>query len=571
MDRGVRLRLQLVILGVLAALGALAARCYWIALRRHDHYVEIADQQQLERYPEYAIRGEIRDREGRLLAITRMVPSLSANPRVIADPKAVARALAKVLGRPMDDILGRLVPREDASGKPAKAKHFVWLARHLEPAQAQAVRALKIEGLELRDEPRRYYPHGAIAAHAIGFCGIDGGGLEGVERAFDGELAGTHGAFLHVRDALRGQIRMPDALGSPARDGSDVELTLDLAVQRIAEEELQAAVDEFPSQRAVAIVLDAPSGEILALACRPNYDPNDFGAAGRDAWRNTALVDAYEPGSTFKPLVAAVALEHKLFNLNATIDCHQGHWQYRGRTLHDAHGMGVVSFAEVVVHSSNIGMAQIGLAIGEERLQRYLTIVGCGREPEGLPSLGASPGKITPKAQWSYYTQTSVPMGHEILVSPIQLAGAINVLAADGLWLPPRLVRAVTPAGGARTPVGASLARARALSRDTAEAMRGVMERVVEEGTGKRAQLTTVSVGGKTGTAQKIMPGGVYSHDHYVSSFVGFAPVDRPRVTVLVLLDDPVLPGEKPYGGRVAAPAASRIIQRALAYLGESP
>lgn len=557
MDAGKRLRIQLIALGVLGVLAALTVRCYYLTHIRYEHYRRLADRQQLRKVTEQPLRGGIYDRHGDLLAVSRIVPSLYANPRVIEDPEAVATRLSQLLGRPRSLLARRLGYRKRA---------FVWLARHLEPRQADAIRALKIKGLGFRREQRRYYPQGALASHLLGFCGTDQVGLEGLELAYDESMRGRRGARVHLRDAKQARVHLAEALGKPGEDGVELELTIDLVVQRIVEQELARAVAEFTPNKACAIVVDAPTGEVLALAGQPTFDPNHFGEAPKEAWRNSALQDTYEPGSTLKPLVAAFGIEEGLVSIDTVFNCHHGRWRHRGRLLHDhGAGHGNLSVAEIVIHSSNIGMAQIGLMLGGARLRRYLKSVGLGYAPEALRLPGA-PGRLTPASRWSYYSTTSVPMGHELLCSPLQLAAAINVIAADGRWQPVRVVRALREPGGDRALVGQRLARTRVLSRQTARAMRRVMQRVVEEGTGKRGKVKGVTVGGKTGTAQKRMENGQYSHERYVSSFVAIAPVDRPQLTVVVLMDDPRTDRGKPYGGRVAAPVASAVIRRVMAY-----
>ncbi len=531
MDRKHRLRIELLTLGLLGVFGLLFIRCYYIQQVRHEHYRSIADRQHLRRNKQVPRRGAITDRNGVLLAISRQVPSVWGNPSIIDDPVTVASKLSGVLGVAQDKLLGRLS---------RKRRHFVWLSRHVSADVAAQVKKLDLAGIGFRMEAKRSYPHQELAAHILGFCGTDQEGLEGVEKAWDQTLAGRLGSKLYLRDGrLRYEsIHMPNAIGNAAVHGAGLQLTIDLAIQRIVELALDSASEQFRPKRVTAIVMQVGTGEILALAQRPTFDPNHFRRSPRTSWRNGALLDMYEPGSTIKPLVASFALAERLYSERSMFDCTtSGRWRYRGRTIEDHKAMGRIRFADVVVHSSNIGIAKMALALGSGRLASYLTAAGFGRALGQLrfPGLPSGQLKARPATPWNYWSLTSVSFGYELMVSPMQLIAGINMLASGGVKTPPRLVRLVRPRGQKPRPVGRRLVTEQVVPRWAAHRMCRILGRVVAEGTGRRAKLPYIKVGGKTGTAKMINPDGTYSSSRYRSSFVGFAPLARPVVTVMVM------------------------------------
>jgi len=561
-DREHRLRMELLTLGLLGVFGLLIVRCYYIQGVRHEHYLSIADRQHLRQVKQSPRRGSITDRNGMLLAVSRQLPSVFGNPRRISDPARVAHQLAALLPVDEEKIKARLS---------RKGRHFVWIARHISPDVASSIRELKLRGIGFRMEAKRSYPNNELAAQLLGFCGTDQQGLAGLERAWSREMNGVPGSQLHLRDGRLkyGTIHMPGALGTPAQHGADVITTIDLAIQRITEKALEAAYQRFKPKRAIAIVLQVGTGDILAMAQRPTFDPNHFARSPKRTWRNAALLDLYEPGSTIKPLIACFALAEGLYDTNSQIDCQNGTWRYRGRTIRDHKRMGRQSFADVVVHSSNIGMAKITLRLGPARLARYLSASGFAQQPRQLRFPGLVAGRLKARpGPWSYWSTTSVAYGYEIMVSPLQLAAGINMLASGGVRTPPRLVRRLRRPSQPAESVGRRLVTEQVVPRAAARQMCQILARVVEEGTGKKAKLKRYKVGGKTGTAKKLNPDGTWSSTLYRSSFVGFAPVNRPVLTVMVLMDEAQVDSGKPYGGRVAAPTVARIIQQALDYMG---
>jgi cell division protein FtsI (penicillin-binding protein 3) len=440
-------------------------------------------------------------------------------------------------------------------------RRFVWLKRFLSKEKSDEIQQLKLSGVYLRKEPRRVYPHGMLAAHILGFVGVDGEGLEGIEASFQGELAGENGFIWVLKDGrlTRMGIYSPEAPMKKSRDGATVYLTLDMACQDILETELDQAFSEYPSQGAAGVLIEVASGEVLAMASRPSFDPNHFSKYDPKTWRNRALADAYEQGSVMKPFIVAAALSESLVTPDMTIFCHNGACRIiHGRTLHDSHPYGNLTVSEVIIKSSNIGTALIGMKVGSRRLCEYLETLGFGKKT-GIPLPGEGTGLLKPASAWTDFTLTSIPMGHEICVTPVQMAAAYTTLAGDGSYRRPSLVQKIVyPDGQVLSHPAPPLQRI--YPRDAVESIQTMLRQVVERGTAKKADVPMIQVSGKTGTAQKLDETGHYSHAKYISVFVGFAPAEKPLFCCLVLLDEP---DGAYYGGTVAAPAAGRILQRA--------
>ncbi|MBI3097178.1 MAG: penicillin-binding protein 2 [Planctomycetes bacterium] len=547
---------------------ALAARLYSCQISRHAEARETAARQCTEKEVLPAQTGALLDRCGRAIAISVPVESVCAEIPFVEDPDSTAHLLAPVLGLEVEplriDLTGRAP--DDRGGVPGRSRKFVWIKRRVTAEEAHAVRLLRLPGISFRDEFRRVYPNGSLAAHFLQGRGQDEQSSGGLERACDRWLRGTDGMRLVERDALgRTIVRELDPRVKPL-PGSDVTLTLDLVIQQIVEEELDAACAEFKPSCAMAIVIDPHTGEILAGAVRPTFDPNT-GNGPAEARRNRLVTDPYEPGSTMKPFIASWIFQNGLGSPATRINCMNGVFRYRGRTLHDHHPYGMLSIEEVISKSSNIGAAQLGLRLEAARLQDCLAAFGFGA-PTGSGLPGEGRGKVTSPARWSYYTTTSVPMGHEINATVLQLARAYCVFANGGDLIWPHLVARVTDPEGRTTARTTPTVLRRVLRPETVRQMVAIMSKVVSEGTGTKARLTDLALAGKTGTAQKIDANGQYRHDAHVSSFIAFAPVEDPRALALVLLDSPQ--GEY-YGGTVAAPACSRILDRTVNYLAIPP
>ncbi len=551
---------------ITAALGlmlaVLAGRLVYICVASGEPLAERVAAQSYMRVPIRAERGHILDTRLRVLAGSTEVESVFADPKILEDRTAAAAAVAPILDRDPEAIYALLSENPD--------RRFVWLARRVTPEVARAVRALRVYGIGLVAEGRRHYPNGSLAAHVLGFVGQEEQGLEGLERHFEPRLSGTPGMAYVLADRHRRPIWSEPNQFVPPRDGQHLLLTIDAVIQAFAEEAIAEACTTYRAESAGAVVLDPRSGAILAMANVPTFDPARYGDYLSEARRNRCVTDPYPPGSTAKPFIAAAALEAGVVNLGQVIHCEHGHWPaYR---LHDAgHRYGNLTFEMVVIKSSNIGMAKLGLRLGNARLHAALKRFGFG-EPTGVMLPGEAAGLVFPLSRWTKYSTTRVPFGQEFTTTPLQLATAFAAIANGGTVLAPKIVRGVLDSSG-RTVVDLSEPEVlgRALDPHTCRTMIDrVLVHVVEEGTGKRCRINGYRVFGKTGTAQGVDPDGSMSHTRYIGSFLAGAPADDPKVVVLVLVNRP----DKSlgyYGGTVAAPAARAILAQTLEYLGVPP
>jgi cell division protein FtsI (penicillin-binding protein 3) len=530
----------------------LLLRLFYIQGINHPYYQEKALQQHWAKVPLPAQRGEIRDRHGLLLAVSQESYSFYADPKEVKDAARVAQQLSPMFAMTEQELLPRLTH---------PARRFVWLKRQLPRDKAEAVKKLKFAGIYERKEPRRIYPHGKLASHVLGFVSVDQEGLEGIEAGFNTELSGQDGFLWNLKDGRLSRLGIysPEAPEVKPRDGATVYLTIVARLQYVLETELQKALDEYPSLGAAGVLLDVASGEILAMASLPDFDPNDFLRYDRNTWRNRAVSNAYEQGSVMKPFIIAAALAEKLVTPDTTFFCHHGACRIiPGRVLHDSHPYGTLTVEEIIIKSSNIGTALVGMELGSERLCRYLEHLGFGRKTNiGLP--GEATGLMKPAERWSNFTLTSVPMGHEICLTPLQMAAAYTTLAGDGIYRPPSIVKKLHYPGGKVLYRYQPPELRRIYPADTVAKMQKMLRLVVASGTAQKANLKMVAVAGKTGTAQKLDEHGQYSHTKYISVFAGFAPAENPQYCCLLMLDEPQ---GAYYGGTVAAPAAGRILQQ---------
>jgi cell division protein FtsI (penicillin-binding protein 3) len=490
-----------------------------------------------------AARGSILDRNGAELAIGRHAITVYANPRHVADPRAAAIAAGRALQIDPERLYGKLADR---------SRGFVYLARKADPARAEALKALELTGIGFYAEERRAYPQGPIAAHVLGFAGLDNHGLAGVELTLDRVLAGHDGRQTVVRDAFGRTI---DVVASvPAIEGRNVRLTLDDKLQANAQSVLLRTVRRWGARAASAVVLDPRTGEVLAMASEPGFDANRFPEVDEDMRRNRAVTDTYEPGSTLKVVTVAAALSEGLvtpstaYTLSPSI-------RVSDRVIHEAHRTETerLTVAEILSRSSNVGTIRLAELLGRERLEAWIERFGFGRKT-GIAFPGETPG-ILP-FYWSGSTIGTLPIGHGIAVTPVQMAAAYAAVANGGVWLRPRLV-AGRPAKGRRV-----------LSKQVSAQLMSMLRDVVIEGTGTEAEVEGYEVAGKTGTAAKPDPRGGYSNSRYVASFVGVVPASAPRLVVLVTVDEPHGAIE---GGVVAAPAFQEIARFALQYLEIPP
>ena len=553
----------LVVAGFLAGLLLLVlARAIDLAVLRGPALARMAELQHRQRIALVPPRGTMVDRNGEVLALSLEVPSIYVRPHEFAGQEARLPALAGALHVPTRDLRKRLT-----GGQP-----FVWLHRQTLPREAAAVERLGLRGVYIVAEGRRFYPHNALAAHVLGFVGVDSQGLEGLERHLDDFVRGAP-QYLDVdRDARGREILRRGVAPTPA-EGSRVVLTLDAGIQDATERELAAGVAAAQAAGGSAIVLDPTTGEVLALANLPAYNPNQPDAVREARWRervrNRAITDPYEPGSTFKAVLAAAAIEEKAVRPSEMFFCEHGRAHIGRWMIHDTHPHGWLSFAEVIQYSSNIGATKVAERLGRERFYRYLLAFGFGTRT-GIDLPGETPGIMRPLETWSRIDLATHSFGQGISVTTLQMATAFAAIANGGVLMRPFVVRRIVmPGGEVALETGPVVVR-RVVSARTAETVTALLRRVVEErgGTGTKAKLDDFPVAGKTGTAQKVnlLTGG-YSSKR-IGSFVGFVPADAPRAVILVLIDEPRTAS---YGGVVAAPVFRAIASAVLKRLAVEP
>lgn len=538
----------------------LATRLAQLQWWQQERFARKAEQQR-EFLEETRTRpADIVDRHGRLLATTLTTRSLYVVPARITRPDEFARGLAPVLGMNSSSLKDKLVSNA--------SRQFLWVKRRLTDQDVEAVKALKLPSVTwgFRDEYRREYPQGSIAAQVLGLRDIDGVGRGGIEERFDGFLCGKVSRRQMARDSRGHVIEILNVDDPTPTAGQPVRLTLDVVIQLYAERELDQVMEEWKPESCCAIVIDPRNGDVLAMANRPTFDPNQPEKATAESWKNRVIADIYEPGSTFKPMVVSYGLDEKVLQTDDVYHCENGEYRMGKRILHDHHRYGQLSLTDILVKSSNIGMAKIGEQMGNERLAEAASLFGFGRKT-GIELPGELPGILRPLREWTNYSTGSIPMGHEIATTPLQLITAHAALANGGNLIRPRIVlvedhdstsavsRIVSPA--------ASLETARWM-------IEHPMHDVVTRGTGKKARIPGYKVFGKTGTAQSLSPEGGYLHEKYISSFVCGAPVEDPRLLTLVVVNQSAVGGET-FGGKVAAPAAARILRQSLVYLRVPP
>jgi cell division protein FtsI (penicillin-binding protein 3) len=514
-----------------------------------------ADRQHQKTVSLEGARGTIVDRHGKILAMNVEVPSLFGVPNTLDSPLKTARQLSQILHVRTDELERKL--RQDRS--------FVWLARKLDPEQGRRLERLSLDGIGVVMEGRRFYPKGTLLAHVLGFAGMDGEGLEGVEHRYESYLRGEKRMMVLQRDAL-GRTVFPKGMTerSPT-PGQSLTLTIDEVIQYIAERELEDAVGRAQAKSGTMIVLDPKTGAVLAMAVSPRFDPNAVSALGPDRWRNRALTDAYEPGSTMKAMMAAAAIEERVVRPNTMVFGEHGRMTVANTVIHDHERLGWVSFAQVIQKSSNIGAAKTGMALGEQRLYRYLQAFGFGQRTEiDLPGEGA--GLVRNPKDWGRRSVASISMGQEIGVTPLQMVTAVAAIANGGVLMKPYVVSEIRDAAGHILRQVPPQAKRRVISPETARSVTKILEGVITDGTGTKAAIRGFRVAGKTGTAQKIDPRtGAYSVSRFVASFTGYVPADNPQLAMIVVIDEPQ--GDA-WGGAVAAPVFSRVGEQVLSYLG---
>lgn len=535
------------------------ARAFYLQIYEQERFARIAEKQHLKVVQLTPSRGAIYDSTNSALAVSIEMDSLYAEPRNMEDISSAAAQLAPLLGSTKEALEKRM----------KASKGFAWLARRLTPEVAAQIRKLDIEGIGFVKEPKRFYPNAEIGSHVIGFTGLDPEGLEGVEKKFDSTLLGNTGYMVTERDALGRDIGTRGMVTKSASTGQNIVLTIDKNIQYIAEKELAAAVENSRAKGGIAVVMEASSGKVLAMANYPTFNPNSFGKYPPQALRNKAITDSFEPGSTMKVFLIAAALEEKAIKPDDGFNCENGSYNIGGRTIHDTHKFGRLSIGDILKHSSNIGAAKIGARLGSERLYSYLRGFGFGAKSNiDLP--GEVGGYLRNKSQWYGVDLATISFGQGVSISSLQLVAAMSAIANGGTLMQPYVVDRIVDSKGNPIKQFSPASRQKVISPETARIVATMMEGVAAEGgTGTAAAVDGFKVAGKTGTAQKADPVTKgYSHDKRTASFVGFVPSDHPRLTILVVVDEPKT---SPYGGVVAAPAFSAIAKQSLCYLRVPP
>ena len=536
----------------LVALGAaaLVARAVDLQLVHNDFLLAEGDQRYIRDVPTVAHRGMITDRNGEPLAVSTPVDSVSANPRVLAGASDQWPQLAAALNRDPQEIARRLASSQDRS--------FLYLARHMKPSDALAVRKLGMPGVTVEREYRRYYPSGEVIGHVLGFTSVDDAGQEGIELAFDHWLSGEDGKKRVIQDRMGRKVEDVASLRA-SRPGRDMSLSIDLRIQYLAYRELKAAIRDQNARSGSVVVIDVTTGEVLAMVNQPTFNPNDREQLTPATYKNRAATDMLEPGSSIKPFVIAAALQSGRYDEHSLIDTKHGFLQVGAKTVEDEHPIGVAGLATIMAKSSNVGMTMVALSLEPQQIWTTLRHLGFGQvSASEFP--GESAGVLSPYANWRPINIATMSYGYGLSVTPLQLAQAYATIGALGVAHPVSLLRTEGAATGERV-----------LSEKTARTLISLLEGVVSAegiGTGKHAGIPGYRVAGKTGTARKLVAGG-YSTDHHVGLFGGVAPASNPRLAAIVVIDDPG--AGHYYGGDVAAPVFSSVVGGALRLLGVAP
>ena len=538
----------------------ISARLVYLQFSQYDTLANRARQQQQNSIETSPQRGELLDRQGRELARSVQTVSLFLDPEGL-DAQTLdqsAQQVAKILNVKPADLAQEF--RNALDDK----RRFIWIARRLDPDLAAQVTALNLPGIHTQLEPKRFYPNGSLAAHVLGYVGLDGQGLGGVEQSYNEKISGEPGQLFLEKDA---KGKAYESYEIAAKPGQTVVLTIDQSIQYIAEQALQDAVQRTRAKSGTVIVLDPRSGDILALANAPTFDPNKVAEAKPETRSNWALQNIYEPGSTFKVVAFSAAIEKKLARPEDRIDCQMGAITVAGRLIHDHHPYGVLTLSEALAKSSNIAAIKLGLRVGDQTMYDYIKSYGFGSKT-GIELPGETAGIVRKVERWQPSSIGSIAMGQEVAVTPVQMVAAFGALANDGVRIAPHLIREVRSADGTVV-YSAQPEQRRVISAETAIALRGMLEGVTLNGTAKKAQLDGYSAAGKTGTAQKIDPRTkAYSATKFVGSFVGFAPVSNPQVVIIVVMDEP---SGAYHGGDVAAPVFREVAEQILPSLGVEP
>jgi cell division protein FtsI/penicillin-binding protein 2 len=559
LEKPSRLRAKLCLVLLLGCFAAVAIKLVTIQVFEHDFWTNYVDDQRKSAIAIQPRRGTICDRNGIPLATSLTQEVLCVVPSLVKDPAALAKALSPYAGMPVSKIVEKIRTTK---------LYLIYLRRGLSVKKKQEILALNLSGVEFRGESSRRYPKASLASNLIGFANLDNEGQEGIEFKFDLFLAGKPGRQIIVRDSTRREMPALAQTVEIVRDGSDVVLTIDENIQYSTEKALDDIVRKYSPESATAVVIDPKTGQLLATAVRPTFNPNKSSTFQTERLRNRAVTDAFEPGSAFKPIAAAVALERGVITPEDRVFCEFGYMRYHGHTFHDVHPFGEITFAEVMAESSNIGMIKVVSVLEPEALFGCIKNFGFGSLTRiDLP--GESAGIVHPPSRWSGLSMGSLPIGQEISVTAVQLATAYSAIANKGRMMRPYVVSEVRNPDEDIEKRNTPRFVRQVIRPETAEAITGLLEGVVEFGTGEEARIEGYRIAGKTGTAQKpnLEEGGYY-RDKYVAVFAGFVPANDPVAAIAVVVDSPQ---GKYYGGQVAAPAFREIAKDILHYMEIPP
>jgi cell division protein FtsI (penicillin-binding protein 3) len=531
---------------------AICGRLVYLQIFRYGSFVKQAEHQQQREIPLSAKRGVIYDRAGHELAMSVLVDSAFAVPTEVKDLPTAVSLITRITGEDHNVVLADC----------RNHKTFCWVARKADDETIERIKSLNLQGIHFQKEPKRFYPARDLAAQVVGTVGMEDSGQSGIEHAFDDELRGRAGKMFISVDARRQWFSDVEKQPEP---GDSLVLTIDKNIQYIAEKELDQAIHDTQAIAGTVIVENPHTGEILALANRPTFNPNLRKQITPGALTNRAVSYVYEPGSTFKLVTISAALEEKLTNPDEVFDCQMGSIVYNGMRIRDSKPHGLLPVWGVLAESSDVGAIKIALRLGEDRFYKYIRAFGFGQQT-GIELPGETRGLTKPVSRWSKVSIAAISMGQEIGISPLQLAGLVSTFANDGVWVAPRIVAGkVEPQGAPQSVAFHPGTSRRVISSYTAAEMRSMMQKVVLEGTGRKAILEGYTAAGKTGTAQKVDPAtGAYSKTKYIGSFAGFAPMNNPQIVVAVILDSAVGLHQ---GGQVSAPVFRRVAQQVLEYL----
>ena len=534
----------------------LVCRAWFLQVKNNEAFMERARGQQRTEIKVKGKRGAIVDRNGHQLAVSALVPSLYAVPKKIKDPIGVARKLAPIIGLDEAKLAKRL----------SKNNSFVWIKRKMRPSESDQVKALEIKGIAFRSESKRFYPNQSVAGAVIGFAGMDGKGLEGIERDCESLLQGHELRVKGLRDAL-GQAALPSgSIRHTDRMGATVELTLDTRIQQLAERALIDQVAKMDANGGVVVVMDPYSGDLLAVAQTPAFDPNQFRSSAPGDWRNRSVTDVLEPGSTIKPLLIASALDAQVVRADAIFDGHKGRLRVGRKVITDVHPEERIELLDIIKVSSNVGAVQVAQRLGKDKWYQYLRAFGFGQK-SGLALRGEQVGTLRNARKWGQIHLATSSYGYGFSATPIQIARAYSVLANGGMLVEPRLIRRILSSTGDVIEERPIRITERVISQAAALAAREGLIRVTQKGgTGTKARVDGYVVAGKTGTAYKVDPAvGGYNRDKVWASFAGFVPANNPALVIYVAVDEPK---KAQYGGVVAAPIFAQIAEESLPYLG---